>query len=290
MKSKLNICKETRKIAADSLDIVLKKVLKENKKISEVEFRNRWLKELRRHKELFPDGWYIPPHHGIGILFSTEDDVKRVSYKSLRPVENWPKESVFLDRNKGIAYLFVSPVNKEAGIIGDFGVTIYFGKNEKVINHLTRCYQLTKKIFDYARVGMKFADIAKYSSELYQENNVINIVESSTDIIGTNIGHTIPSTDKNWAIQEKKIFKNVSWEKTCKLISNRRIFLNESEKTILTNGMAITIEPRPRSAVDSSIPMVSFHTIGLFRKDGKKEWLTNFDKIFKLVGMNYMLE
>lgn len=288
-KDNLEICKKTRKIAAESLCKTLNKVLKQNTPVSEVDFRNLWLKELRKHQEIFPDGWYTPPPHGIGVLFGTEENVERINYKSLRPQENWPKKNILLDQKKGLAYLFAGPVDKKIGIIGDFGVTIYFGKNKKIINHLITCYKLTKKIFDHSKTGMRFSDIAKYSFKLCKEKNLINTIESSTDPTGTNIGHTIPSTDTNCTNTDNKIFKNESWEKICKLISNKRIFLNETQQTILKKGMAITIEPRPRSLVDPIIPMVSFHTIGLFHENGEKELLTNFDEIFKLANMTYML-
>lgn len=85
------------------------------------------------------------------------------------------------------------------------------------------------------------------------------------------------------------IIENVSWEKVCEAISRKRIFLNNIEQTILKDGMAITIEPRPRSITEKEIPMVSFHTIGLFYNKDSKELLTNFDDIFKLCSMDYLL-
>ncbi len=287
--NKLTTCTETRKIAVETLYITLKNVLSNKNPVSEIDFRDRWLLELRKYKEVFPDGWYMPPPQGIGVLFGADENTERLNYKSIRPPENWPQKNVFLDKNKGLAYLFACPVDKKTGIIGDFGVTIYFGKNKRIINHLTTCYQLTKEIFQYTHIGIRFADIAKYSSKLCKKKNLINVIESSTDPTGTNIGHSIPSTDGNWTKEEIEIFEKGSWEKICKLISNKRIFLNETQKTILRKGMAITIEPRPRSIFDPTIPMVSFHTIGLFYENGKKELLTNFDQIFKLVDMDYML-
>ncbi|MEK7092304.1 MAG: M24 family metallopeptidase [Patescibacteria group bacterium] len=189
-----------------------------------------------------------------------------------------------------MAYFFAGPVEKKNNIIGDFGITIYFGKNKKIIDHLTICYQITKEVFSHAEAGMKLSDITKRCTRICGDNNLINTIESSTDPTGTNIGHTVPSTERGWTSEENEIFKNGPWGKVCKQISNRRIFLNESEQAILTKGMGITIEPRPRNKNDATIPMVSFHTIGLFYENGKKEQLTNFDDIFELVGMDYMLK
>lgn len=289
MKNHFDLCKATRKISADSLLNTLQKVLNTNEPVSESQFRDLWLSELKTHKELFPDGWYTPPPHGIGVLFSNDDDFKRTNYKSLRPEENWPKKNVFLNKQNGMAYFFAGPVEKKDYMIGDFGLTVYFGKNKKIIDYITTCYQITKDVFSYAEVGMKFSDITKYCTKLCSDSNLINTIESSTDPTGSNIGHTIPSTENEWTKEEKEVFTNGPWEKICKQISSRRIFLNESEQTTLTKGMAITIEPRPRNKNDPTIPMVSFHTTGLFHENGSKEWLTNFDEIFKLVRMKYML-
>lgn len=289
MQNKLSICKSTREIAADTLFTVLTNLLSSDNPISELDLANAWLLELRKHKEIFKDGWYSPPPHGIGVLFSSENNIDRTNYKSLRPSQNWPQKDVFLNRENGIAYLFASPVNKQTGIIGDFGLTIYFGKNKKIIDHLITTYKLNKEIFYHTEINTKFAEITNYASKLCKEKKLINTIESSTDPTGTNIGHTIPSTDKNWPIQEKELLKNTTWEEVCKTISSRRIFLNNTEQTVLTEGMGITIEPRPQSTIDNEIPMVSFHTIGLFYKNGEKELLTNFDEIFKLANMNYLL-
>ena len=72
MIDKLAICKQTRKVSSDSLLRTLTKALGTNDPISESQFRDFWLSELRTHKELFPDGWYTPPPHGIGVLFGNQ--------------------------------------------------------------------------------------------------------------------------------------------------------------------------------------------------------------------------
>lgn len=49
---KLDVCNNTRKIAADFLFNSLKELLKQKKPLSEATLRNRWLLELRKHKDL----------------------------------------------------------------------------------------------------------------------------------------------------------------------------------------------------------------------------------------------
>jgi hypothetical protein len=53
--------------------------------------------------------------------------------------------------------------------------------------------------------------------------------------------------------------------------------------------LAFTIEPRAIKNNEPQIPILYFHTIAMFNEDGKKELLTGFDKIFKLVGMDYLV-
>ncbi len=286
---KLEICKQTRKIASDTLKQTLQELLSKNDPISEKSFANQWLGNLRKHTQIFPDGWYIPPPFGIGVLFSAETDSRRTSYESLRFEKNWPREDVFLDKEKGLAYFYASPVNKDLGIIGDFGLTVYFGKDEKVRDFFRLCYEITLKVFDFAKVGMSFSDIAKYCAKLLEGNNLQNTIVSSSDSTGTNIGHTIPGIDEDFTEEELQIFKAGDWEEVCKMISQKRLFLNRSEQATVKPGMAITFEPRPISAVNPDLPMVGFHTIGLFYEDGSKELLNEFEEIFKLVGMDYLL-
>ncbi|MEK7092305.1 MAG: hypothetical protein AAB907_01635 [Patescibacteria group bacterium] len=95
MIDKLAICKQTRKVSSDSLLRTLTKALGTNDPISESQFRDFWLSELRTHKELFPDGWYTPPPHGIGVLFGNGSNFMRTNHRSLRPEENWPKSDIF---------------------------------------------------------------------------------------------------------------------------------------------------------------------------------------------------
>ncbi|HLC87575.1 MAG TPA: M24 family metallopeptidase [Patescibacteria group bacterium] len=278
---KLEICKQTRKIAASTLLKTLQTVLNSNSPISELEFKNKWLTQLRKEQDIFLDGWYIPPPDGIGVLFGNSDNLGRVNYKSLRAEENWPREDVFLNK-QGLAYFYASPVDKISGIIGDFAIIVYFGNDEKIEQHIALCLKITKEIFKFTKPGMKLSDIAKYCSKLYQKNNFVNMVESSTDPKGTNIGHTIPDINLDSG-------KVSNWDEACKLISKERIFINESENTVIKPGMALTIEPRPQSKVDPSLPMISFHTTALFYEDREKELITNFEEIFKLAGMDYLL-
>ncbi len=288
--NKLLICKRARKIAADSLYKALKRVLKSKKPVSEVDLRDAWLYEMRKHKEIFPDGWYVPPAHGIGVFFANSKNVERLNFTTLRKREYWPRRNIYLDKIDGIVSVYASPVDKKTGLIGDFGLTFYLGKNKDLISHLQQVYSFNNQIFKHLKVGMKFKEIYNFSENLYRKKKYVNSGwPSYTDPAGINVGHTIPPQVESWSNEEIKEFrKNKSWKKILKIISQKRIFLNKLEGKMVESNLLFTLEARVRTK-KSSIPVSFFHTIVCFHNDGRKELLTNFDKIFRITGMNYML-
>jgi hypothetical protein len=291
--NKLEICKSTRKIAADSLYTVLKKLLQSKNPISEVMLRDAWLEEMRKNNNIFPDGWYTPPPFGVSILFANDENVERVNYKNIRVEEKWPRDDIYLNIKTGLAYFFASPVDKEMGIIGDFGVTLYFGESPEIKNLLKLCYSLDQKIFDYAQIGMKFSDITAFAKKLFEKYRLSNEIVSITDKAKVNIGHTIPASYESWNKKEKSLLHQgeSNWVKVKDMISKKRVFVNDSETFIIKPGMAITIEPRPKIINKSYLPSsLSYHTIAFFRENGTKELLADFEELFTLAGMDYMIK
>lgn len=288
MNDKLNICKKTRKIASNTLLITLKKLLSSNKPISEVLLRDTWLKELRKHKEIFPDGWYNPPPHGICVVFGNEDAFERINLESMRWEKFWSSDSVFLDKNKGIILAYASPVERESGVMGDFGVTLYLGKNSKIKEYFKNILNSQIQIYNFAKPGISFKKIYNFAETLFKKLEAsndwwINITDKS----GRNIGHAIPGISQLWNKKELEIFENGNWKNVCKMIRKKRIFVSPLESFTPKKGDAFTIEHRLKSKL--KLPVVYFHTIALFKENGEKELLTDFDKIFKLAGMDYML-
>ncbi|MBI4097526.1 MAG: M24 family metallopeptidase [Candidatus Levybacteria bacterium] len=286
--NKLEIIKETRKSAADSLFKTLKKVLKTKQPISEVEFRDLWLLEMRKNKSIFPDGWYIPPPHGIIVLFATDENVGRLDFKSLRKEKNYPRKDVFLNRKKGLVFLYAGPINRR-GIIGDMEMTLYFGSNKEIINYLKLYYRLIKQIIDFAETGLTFGTVFEYSEKLFAKHRFVNAIVSRTDPTSKNIGHTIPFIIDEMTLEEKSILQNEKWDELCRMVSNRRVFLNAKEEVKIIPNMAFTIEPGIKMKNRADMPFIAFHTTVLIHENGEKELLTGFDRIFQLTGMTYML-
>lgn len=289
--NKLLVCKKTRKYTADCLLKVLKEVLEKEEKISEAEFRDKWLKELRKSKDIFPDGWYVPPPHGMTVLFGTDEDFSRLNFSSIRPEKFWPRKDVYLNLTKGIAMLYASPVDKKTGIIGDFETTIYFGKKKKTKKHLKTNIEIIKKIYDYLQIGMPFSQIVSMANKEFKNQGLTNEVLSINDPTNTNIGHTIPFSYEEISLEENDILKqgDRNWQNMLTMISKKRKFVNAEEQLLINPGMAFTIEPRLKNSNNKSVPFSTYHSIILFKENGEKELLADYDEIFKLVGMDYML-
>lgn len=287
--SKLEALKQTRQIAVDGLVVSLVRMLNSGGPISEVSLRDAWLLGMRKSPSIFPDGWYLPPPHGMEMMFGLPDS-PRVRPKSTRPEEFWPRENIFLDKAASIAQVYASPVDRTTAMMGDFGLTLYFGNNNEVISHIKNTFDVTQEIAESIEVGMKLKDIARHGHELMGKKGIDSSLSSPTDPTGTNIGHTIPFSYEDMTSEQVEILGGADWEKTLNMLSRARKFLNAIEETKVVAGMALTVEPRPEVPGKSeSMPAAWFHTIVLFHKDGRKEILSGFNEVFEAVGMDYMI-
>ena len=223
---KLEAVAKTRQFVAQSFVNAFKSLLETNTLISEILLRDQWLNQLRRNHLIYPEGWYLPPPYGIGILFGTEINYQRMNYQSLRPENSWPKDSIFLDKNRGIIYVFFSPVDKLTNMIGDWGMTIYFGKNPDIIEHLKFCLQLNYQVLEHVQVGMTLSELANFSNKLFLKQGLYNQVTSVTDTTGVNIGHTVPWSYENMSPEEIMTFKTKDWQKIITMINRKRKFFN----------------------------------------------------------------
>jgi phosphoribosylformylglycinamidine cyclo-ligase len=134
---------------------------------------------------------------------------------------------------------------------------------------------------------MKLSDVNKLAPRILKNNNLQNAGWISyNDPTGINFGHTIPFTGKDHA--KKSVSK--PWNETLEYISKQRKFLNAIEQTKIIPGLAFTIEPRMDDPNNPKIPRAYFHTILQIHENGEKEFLAEFDELFTLSGMDYMLD
>jgi hypothetical protein len=282
---------KTRNLAQKSLLKVLQTVLEEKTHPSEAKIRDMWLFELKKNKEILEEGWYSPPPHGIAVLMGSDNDGEnnRINYKSLRPNQKWPRDDVCFDTNNNIIFAYASPIHKQYGIIGDFGITLYFGSNPEIKKHLALSYTIVQKVYEYVKPGFTFSQITRYQKQLIHSNGLNNEIECKTNpSLSDDVGHSIPFIMETPTKNESEIIKSENQKDINKIISEKRIFIRASEDMVIRPGMAFTIEPRPRAINNPKIPMVSFHTICAIREDGRKELFTNFTDLFDFAGMSYL--
>lgn len=283
---KIAVCLQTRAIAAEALYSVLLNTKNKWNELTEASIRDLWMAEMRKNSAITPDGWYIPPPHGIGVILANDQErnYSRFNYASLRNPESWPQDhSKFLFPG-AIMYAYASPVDKQTGIFGDFGVTLYFGNDEQIHAYTRRIYTLNEEIINSITVGQEFNQISTFASKKYQEFGLTNAITSSTDPVGINLGHTNPFIQIDLSAP---FFSgnNNDWRDYCQRISTKRIFINSQEKTIVEPGMVFSIEPRAIDRMHPELPMTSFHVLVAIKPDGSKEIITNFAKLFELAGM-----
>lgn len=287
--SRLEKCRMMRNIAAQTCLYTLQDVLNYSRKVSEHQFKTRWLKELNRlYTQGFIGCWYDPPPEGVAVLFSTEENHNRINYSTLRPVDYWPNPKIYFDR-KGLGYLFASPftIADDIPIIGDFGFTYYLGKNQKIIDHFKKCRELMDKICHLITVGMSHREYYHKISDIINQNDLQNNIQSTTDKASTNLGHSIPFIDRNPTVGEFELIQSGDNNRINKTISLARIFINKTEDFVIDENCAFTIEPRLTSTKDKLLPMCSFHTIIQF-VEGEKILLTNFKGVFNILGMDWL--
>lgn len=280
---------ETCSIAAKTLEQALRDLLMSDMPVSEVMLCDLWLNKMREHTSVYPDGWYIPPPHGMFVQFATDKKPERVNKTNNRPPDAWPRSDIFLDRHNGLISAYASPVDKASGLIGDFSISLYFGDKPDIQSLLKQTLALDNALFESLKVGMEYATIADACRKYMAEHNMYNAIASPSDPNGTNIGHTIPAADIGWNDAELNIFKTGNWEDICNLISRKRVFLNATEHTRIAATTAHTIEPRPMVIDRPDLPMINFHTMVIWQ-DGQKQLITFFDDLFRLAGMDYMFD
>ena len=156
---------------------------KEN--ITEIMFRDSWFKNMSDSFDVFADGWYSPPPKGMAVLSEG-----RVNFDSLRNPYNWSDDTV-IDWD-GVLYAYASPVDRKNGYIGDISVTLYFGHNEKIIDHVKNCHEATMAVFERMSEAETAGDLFRISQNVFEQYHLKSTVISRTDNMPINLGHTFP--------------------------------------------------------------------------------------------------
>ncbi len=160
----------------------------------------------------------------------------------------WPQnESTLLDK-EAVGIIYASPIDLKSGIIGDFGITIYRGKEKRILDHLSTCLKVLETAIDQIEVGMEFRYVHELTQKLISEHNLTNSRTITwTDKVGTNLGHTIPWSYEEANASEKKLITSKNLHGLRELISHKRININKVEQFKIPNSIAFTLEARLES-------------------------------------------
>lgn len=249
--------------------------------LSEMALVENWHQSLKSEPDLFADGWYMPPPHGIISIFGkSEDRYSRVSIPSFRTQMAWPQSDVFFDP-KDILVAYASPVQKKTGLIGDFGGCFYKGRSPEIRVYFESVLRTTLRICDAARVGMPFSELYKAGMDIVKKEGFNNDIESFTDQAGTNIGHTIPGSYISDPVYETLSRINDETQMRETLRTGRK-FISSQEHQRIEDNMAFTIEPRLST---ETMPQVFFHMTVIF-KNGVMCIVHGLEAPFKAFNMD----
>ena len=253
------------------------------KSFSENALTQAWLSELRKHPEIYDDGWYAPPPHGVISVFGKSvDGFVRVNQPSFRPESEWPRDGKFYNPDD-IILAYASPIDRDTSLIGDFGLNIYNGDDKSIRDHFENVLRATLYIAEYARVGIEFCELYEFAMTHGTRQGFSNNIESTTDTAGTNIGHTIPlsfeSDPAHGQINGARTYDDVK-----EIIRSSRIFVNGAEHQKIEPNMAFTIEPRFST---EKMPNTMFHLTMIF-EGGEKRICHGFQPVMEQMNMGYL--
>ncbi|MCI8961765.1 MAG: hypothetical protein HFJ18_02445 [Clostridia bacterium] len=222
--------------------------------ISEKEFKDIWQNNLNKETDIIADGWYNPPPKGMSILFGD-----RASFDSLRNRHNWASDTI-INWNSDLLYAYCSPIDKLSGIIGDIAITLYFGNNIDIINHIKNCHDAVLEIFNKLNTIESSKSLFELSQQVFLKHKLKNCIISKTDNTPLDLGHTFPRLN-NLTV------KNKLTEDQNQEISRARKFINENTDWNFTEGMQFTIEPQLISIENHDLPQISQHYLIKKTKD-----------------------
>ena len=238
---------------------------------TEKKFADLWLENMHRKGGLFQNGWYDPPKSGIAVLTD-----QRLNFDSLRN-ENFFSDDSLIDWKEGHLYAYCSPVERSDGHIGDMSVTLYFGKDEKIISHFKNVRGAIQDIFDALPEFEYACDLYEYSLSVFAKRGLMSNMISRTDTSPSNLGHSFTHLDD----PEKDEY--LTRDQIDHLSKTRR-FINPDANWKIEEGMQITIEPQLLSLSDPSLYKVTHHYV--VKKSGDDYIICNdIDLILRRIGL-----
>ncbi len=281
----IEICVKNRELVGG----LISKALVNNPHCSEILLHDELKVAIGQQAKFHPQGWYDPPPDGIGVLFANpEDNYERSRFPTLRIDPYWPSvKNTMSEETVGMVY--VSPVDKNSGVISDIGLNFYMGSNPKLQEHLSYCLEAIEDIAEQAKVGMSFKRLHELGQEILEKRDVHNgwMVTYNDPTRAANFGHTFPWTFKEPTAEELLLIQGEDFGKLKDVISGNRLFINTVEEFIIPETIAFSIEARLGSNRNPDLPGGYYYMLVTFL-DGIKKVHTHLNPIFEALNMNYI--
>jgi hypothetical protein len=274
--------REMRRSAARALATVLAEL--KDTHPSEVALRDAWHERLVENPVTCPEGWYIPPPHGIVLAVGNPPLFNRVNTPTFRPEPTWPSPHHRLNR-ESLLFVYSSRIHQVTGAIGDIGCSLYRGGSPAIQDHLSKIWDVTARIAEEVRLGIILSQLYSRAMNVISENKLTNNIYSAHDGDDTNIGHTIAWSNERIPPHERRVLAAGEAEQVAQLVSNKRRFINRTESLEITEDLVLTIEPRLSAP---GLPPACFHVIVGFER-GHRVVITEFEPLFDVFEMNYLL-
>ena len=295
-----------RTTSAEIFCEVFQDLLRSGKPITEKLLKTEWTKAMWSNKSLLNGGSYQNPwpQEGVSVLMGTESDLSRINFSSLRPPELDASADIELNRETGLLNVYSSAVHAETAIGGDWGATLYWGKDATIREVLTTGLKTNQLIAPQIEVGMTFHRVYELAMQVMEALGVTNKVGRQTAIDDHNIGHTIQGGIRPWREDEIRALNSThSMQGVGEVLSASRLFVkliqaqtdhpNEIQDghVVVTPNMSFTIEPRPFRK-DERGPISSMHTMLQVDAAGNPRLIENFERLFRMkeIGMNWILQ
>jgi hypothetical protein len=235
---------------------------------------------MAQNPDVLTEGWYQPPPGGLAILLGQPPLFERLEYESLRDESSWASSENIL-KEGALVYAYASPVHSDTGLLGDIGVTLYSGKQQRIRDYLRECLDVSLETAKRAEIGMPLRELYTFADRRIRSFGYRNQTPSSTDPSSMNIGHTVP-----WSYESGLAAPALSDPAELRgQIKRGRMFLNGGATQVILPDMAFTVEPR---LIAEDLPLCGYHIIVVF-DGGSRHVLTGFEEIFELFEMDYML-
>ena len=204
--------------------------------LTEKTFAATWQERLAGEEGLTKNGYYDPPPGGVAVIFADEADPTRLAFQSLRPEAWWPSDRR-LDWRRGLLHAYCSPVHLGSRRPGDLGVTLYFGSERGIREHLNLPIAATQAVLAEVQPEMSSRDLFERSQAIFAQYGLRNNVVSQTDS-AVDLGHLLPILPEDIVVGGRLLD-----DKARDAIRDARRFVSAQDDWLLQPGDQLTIEP-----------------------------------------------